>query len=140
MPQYRKHVFICTQGPFCWVDGDPDGLLEALKRRVAAAGLKDEVRINRAGCLEACGHGPAMVVYPEAVWYGHVTIDDVESIFVSHILNGAPVDHLQLPDDFEKRTEHYPPAVHAFKRIDRTIDEQRRAAQESVRASLPGHS
>ena len=32
------------------------------------------VRANKAGCLDQCEHGPTVVVYPEAVWYGHVTL------------------------------------------------------------------
>ncbi len=73
MALYRKHIFICTSGPYCWYDcdqGDPDGFLKYLKRRVAEAGLRDAVRVNRSGCLNQCGHGPTLVVYPEGVWYG----------------------------------------------------------------------
>jgi (2Fe-2S) ferredoxin len=37
-----------------------------------------------------------IVVYPEAVWYGAVTVDDVEEIFRSHVLGGQPVERLRL--------------------------------------------
>lgn len=136
MPAVRLHLFVCTNGPFCWYDGDPDALLDALKKRVAAAGLKDEVRINRSGCLNACGHGPSVVVYPEATWYGHVQVDDAEEIFQSHILGGKPVARLCLPPDFEKETRRYPAAVQSFKRVEREIDELRRSAQDDIRGML----
>ncbi|MGL4648354.1 MAG: (2Fe-2S) ferredoxin domain-containing protein [Caldilineaceae bacterium] len=136
MPHYEKHVFVCTNGPFCWYDGDGDAILEAFKKRAAAAGLKDTVRFNRSGCLNACGHGPVLVVYPEAIWYGHVTIDDVGPIFDQHILGGQPVERLILPDEATKSTEHYPEPVQTFKRVERGLDDQRVSAREAILSLL----
>ncbi len=132
MPTYVKHVFVCTNGPLCWFDGDSDAILEKFKKRAAAAGLKDTVRFNRSGCLNACGHGPTMVVYPEATWYGHVQVDDVDEIFEQHILGGEPVARLLLPPEAMKTTEHYPEPVQKFKRVERDLDEQRAAAREAI--------
>jgi (2Fe-2S) ferredoxin len=39
-----------------------------------------------------------VVVYPEAVWYGFVDAADVEEIVTSHIVNGRPVERLQLAE------------------------------------------
>ena len=39
-----------------------------------------------------------IVVYPEAVWYGFVTPDDVVEILESHLVDGRPVERLRLPD------------------------------------------
>jgi (2Fe-2S) ferredoxin len=36
------------------------------------------------------------VVYPEAVWYGNVTEDDVERIFDEHFEGGTPVADLMI--------------------------------------------
>ena len=136
MPALQRHVFVCTNGPFCWYDGDPDALLEELKKRVAAAGLADAVRINRSGCLNACGHGPALVVYPEATWYGHVQVDDADELFQRHILGGEPVGRLCLPPDFRKDISGYPDAVQSFKRVERELDKLRQSAQDDVRRLL----
>lgn len=136
MPAYTRHVFVCTNGPICWFDGDPEELLETLKRKVSAAGLKDTVRINRSGCLNACGHGPAVVVYPEGVWYGHVQVSDADEIFNTHVLSGDAVERLRLPPDFLKNTDSYPEPVQQFKRVERSLDDQRRAAQDAIRALL----
>jgi (2Fe-2S) ferredoxin len=38
------------------------------------------------------------VVYPDAVWYGHVTPADVDEIIESHIMGGKPVQRLVLAD------------------------------------------
>jgi (2Fe-2S) ferredoxin len=37
-----------------------------------------------------------VVVYPDAVWYGHVTEADVEEIVEKHLVGGEPVDRLRL--------------------------------------------
>ena len=56
------------------------------------------MRANKCGCLDQCELGPTVVVYPEAVWYGHVTPDDVDEIIESHIVGGQPVERLVIPD------------------------------------------
>jgi len=71
---------------------------EALKEAVKQLGLKRQVRINTAGCLDHCEHGVTIVVYPEAVWYGFVTPADVPEIVESHLLNGKPVERLRLAE------------------------------------------
>jgi (2Fe-2S) ferredoxin len=38
------------------------------------------------------------VIYPDAVWYGHVTEDDVDEIIESHIVGGKPVERLRLAE------------------------------------------
>lgn len=134
MPQVDTHVFVCTHGPFCWYDGDCNTLFETLKKKVAAAGLKDTVRINRSGCLNACGLGPTVVVYPSATWYGNVQVDDADALFAA-ILSGEPVERLRLPADFVKSTDHYPEPVQQFKRVERSLDDQRRAAQAAILAA-----
>ena len=105
MPGFKHHIFICTNqrepgSPrgCC----NPDGMAElhkAFKDAVAARGLKASVRANKAGCLDQCEHGPNVVVYPEAVWYGFVTPDDVAEIVESHIMRGVPVQRLRLKDE-----------------------------------------
>ncbi len=68
------------------------------KKRLAALGLKGKVRANQAGCLDQCEHGPDVVVYPDAVWYGGVTLYDVDEIIDSHIVGNVPVARLRLPE------------------------------------------
>jgi (2Fe-2S) ferredoxin len=38
------------------------------------------------------------VVYPEGVWYGGVTLADVDEIVDSHIVGGKPVERLMMRD------------------------------------------
>lgn len=93
---WEKHVFVCTSGDWCpQVDGDGLGVHERLKREVKAAGINTRVRVNHSGCLDQCGHGPMVVVYPEAVWYAGVTPEDVAEIVREHLIGGRPVERLR---------------------------------------------
>jgi (2Fe-2S) ferredoxin len=102
MPTFEKHLFICTnQRPQGHPRGccDPSGQGELqwrFKQKLNALGLKGKVRANRSGCLDQCEHGPNLVVYPEGVWYGGVTLDDVDEIIESHILGNKPVERLRI--------------------------------------------
>ncbi|MGA9767985.1 MAG: (2Fe-2S) ferredoxin domain-containing protein [Blastocatellia bacterium] len=93
---FEKHVFVCTSGKYCpALDGNSLEIHKAFKELVAKTGLKGSVRVNNSGCLDQCGHGPMVVVYPDAVWYSHLTLDDVSVIVEEHLLNGRPVERLR---------------------------------------------
>jgi len=93
MEIYKKHVFVCTSGKTCPGEG-ADAVLDTLRKEIQARGLKKEVRINKSGCLDQCGNGPMIVVYPEAVWYAHVKPEDCQEIVESHLVGGKPVERL----------------------------------------------
>jgi len=71
-------------------------LVDAFKSAYAEAGSPAKIRIQRAGCLDFCGKGPAMVVYPEGVFYGNVSLDDVKEITQKHLIEGEVVSRLQI--------------------------------------------
>ena len=50
---------------------------DAFKRLLHEKGLKGRMRANAAGCLDQCSRGVTVVVYPEQVWYGAVTVANV---------------------------------------------------------------
>jgi (2Fe-2S) ferredoxin len=104
LAKFKHHVFICgnSREPgnprgSCTTDGKSE-LMPLFQARVKEAGIKPTVRINKAGCLDQCEHGPTIAVYPEAIWYGFVTPADVDEIVQSHLVNGKPVERLVLPD------------------------------------------
>lgn len=102
MPNFERHVFVCLNErdetaarPSC-LHKHAKKLRDELKDAVKVAGLKDRVRVNQAGCLDQCEHGPVVVVYPEAVWYGFVKPGDAEEIVEEHLVHGRPVERLRL--------------------------------------------
>ncbi len=104
MGQYRHHVFVCTSGKECPGQG-AERVHEVLKDGVRAAGLKRLVRVNHAGCMNQCGHGPMVVVYPGDVWYARVDVVGAERILREHLIGGTPVDayrHVAPPGDNKK--------------------------------------
>jgi (2Fe-2S) ferredoxin len=94
MGQYEKHVFVCTSGDDCPTRGDVEAHVKFLRAEALRAGLKTDVRVNKAGCFSQCGHGPMIVVYPDDVWYAGVKEADLKEIFESHIRGGKPVERL----------------------------------------------
>ncbi len=109
MARFRHHVFVCEN---VRPADDPRGscgpkgsgaIREALKAELKRRGLKGTVRANSAGCLDACAHGPSIVVYPEGVWYGHVTVADVPEIVEAHLVGGRPVERLLVREYMRDR-------------------------------------
>jgi (2Fe-2S) ferredoxin len=113
MGQYEKHVFVCTFGPWCKRDGDTESLVRNLKAEVNRAGLKGRVRINKAGCLNQCGHGPMVVIYPDATWYAGVQPEDATEIVTEDILGDRRVARLQYlaPPGDNKDLSGYPAEI-----------------------------
>lgn len=109
-PPYERQVFVCTNRR---PDGSPRGccaskggdeLRLALKKELDAQEVKG-VRANGAGCLDACERGMAMVVYPEGVWYGPVTKDDLQEIVSSHLKGGVVVERLRMKLPIERKKD-----------------------------------
>jgi (2Fe-2S) ferredoxin/SAM-dependent methyltransferase len=106
---FRYHVIVCTQQktenvPSCAAAGGPE-VLGALYGQLGKQGLADEVMVSATGCLGACDHGPVMIVYPDATWYGPVKPADVADIVSSHLKAGQPVARLAMNEEAKLRTE-----------------------------------
>lgn len=99
---YRHHVFFCTNqredGGQCCQQQDALGMRQYAKKRIKELGLrgKGQVRINTAGCLDRCGEGPVVVVYPDNVWYTWVDKEDIDEIINEHLLHGRVVERLKI--------------------------------------------
>jgi (2Fe-2S) ferredoxin len=104
LPPFERHVFVClnarpSDAPRVSCTGDGKSELHTRLQQLAReAGLGARVRINKSGCLDQCEHGPTVVVYPDAVWYGHVQPEDAEEIVREHLLGGRPVERLRIAD------------------------------------------
>lgn len=102
MPPFEMHLFFClneraAQDPrgSCIARGSR-ALHAYAKEKVLGLGLAGRVRVNQAGCLDACLHGPSVVIYPDAVWYQIKSQADVDAIFKEHIVGGKPVERLRM--------------------------------------------
>lgn len=105
MPSYEHHVFVChnvrpegAPRPSCTSDGKSE-LFTQLQQLTKAAGIGDRVRINKSLCLDQCEHGPMVVVYPDAVWYGGVRSEDAADIVTEHLVSGRAVERLRIADE-----------------------------------------
>ena len=99
-PKYKKHIFICVnerdetnpKGD-CSRCGGMDIRMKFVQL-INQHGLKGKIRANKSGCLDACEMGAAVVIYPNNIWYTRVSVDDVEEIFETSVINDSVVERL----------------------------------------------
>lgn len=110
----ERHVFVCVNerepgaAKGCCLAKGGSAVRDKFKKQLAGKKLLGIVRANKSGCLDQCEHGVVVVVYPEQVWYGGVTVDDVQEIVEEHIIGGRYVERLLIPGQ-----EHLAPFVGA---------------------------
>jgi (2Fe-2S) ferredoxin len=101
----RHHVFVCT-GNSCSA-ADSAKVKAAFERELLARGIlfgkekkgknpKGTVIVTECASVGFCAIGPAVMVYPDGVWYAQVDADDVNEIVEEHLLNGRVVERLAL--------------------------------------------
>ncbi len=74
-------------------------MYRALKEEVAARGLaKLEARVCTSSCLDQCATGVTVLVEPDQLFYGRVTVADVPEI-VDGLVTSQPVKRLVLTAD-----------------------------------------
>lgn len=115
MPSFKRHVFVCiNERPADHPKGCCKGkggveVRDALKSELTRRGLSKIIRANNAGCLDQCEYGVSVVVYPEQVWYGHVTVDDIPELVEKHLVGGEVVDRLLQPEQPHLEQRQFPP-------------------------------
>ena len=104
VPSFQRHVFVCiNERPAdhpkgcCKARGGIE-VRDTLKSEITKRGLSKIIRANNSGCLDQCEHGVTVVVYPEQVWYGGVTVDDIKEIVEKHLIGGEVVTRLLIPN------------------------------------------
>lgn len=79
---YKKLILVCTNertdGRECCMARGADELKDQLKLAVAA--VAPHVRVVKSSCLNNCVDGITVVVQPDNLWFGRVTIDDIPEL------------------------------------------------------------
>ncbi len=96
--EYRKHILVCF-GKRCSERGS-EAILGEFKQRIKGGRL-DGVRLSRTGCLKLCRetnvkgeYSPAVIIYPDGIWYARVKVEDVDEIVEKHIDGNSVVERL----------------------------------------------
>ena len=101
----KRHVFVCN-GKSCSKVGSAEVKAE-FERILEAKGLRQgkekkgrnpmgEIVLTDCGSVGFCSIGTAVLVYPDGVWYGQVTAEDVPEIIEEHLEKGRVVERLAL--------------------------------------------
>lgn len=101
----RHHVFVCT-GKSCSARNSAevrDAFEQELKsrgvlfgREVKGKNSKGSIVLTECASVGFCSIGPAVMVYPEGIWYAQVQVADVAEIVEAHLMNGRVVERLAL--------------------------------------------
>ncbi|RMH22802.1 MAG: (2Fe-2S) ferredoxin domain-containing protein [Acidobacteria bacterium] len=104
MPKPRKQILVCVNErpetspkPSCARRGSYE-VYRRFKDVVRARGLRDGVMVTKTGCLKHCSRGITVCIWPDAFWYGGVTLDDVEEIVDRSLARDEEVARLRMPD------------------------------------------
>lgn len=104
-----RHVFVCG-GKSCSANNS-EAVLEAFRTVLADKGLlyckrgsmAGTVIVSTCGSVGLCQVGPAVLVYPDGVWYAGVSPADVLEIAESHLEQNQPVERLVALHAFTSR-------------------------------------
>ena len=99
----RHHVFVCT-GQSCSAR-DSAEVLAAFESQLKERGLlfgreakgknpRGSIVVTSCASVGFCSIGPAVMVYPDGVWYAQVQSADVGEIIEEHLLNNRVVERL----------------------------------------------
>jgi len=88
----KKHVLVCANVD-C-VEQGSIGLIDSLRRMVKEEDLGKQIRVSKTSCLGYCGEGPAVVVYPDGIWYRRCEEKYAEELFKKHLIGNELVSEI----------------------------------------------
>ena len=99
--EFRLHAFVCTnqrdpnKPRECCAAKNSLDVMTRLKRAARAAGI-DDVRVNKAGCLDRCEQGVSCVIYPDGIWYTIPDDDTAIARIGEHLAGGKPASEFRM--------------------------------------------
>ena len=101
----RLHVFVCT-GKSC-SSRDSAEVRDAFERELTARRIlfgreakgknpHGSIVLTECSSVGFCAIGPAVMIYPDGIWYAQVRPADVLEIIEEHLLHGRVVERLAL--------------------------------------------
>jgi NADP-reducing hydrogenase subunit HndC len=95
MKAYRSMVLVSSD-PTSMQRG-AEAVFQALQEEIIAFGIQDEISVSMIGDIGRHDALPLVIVYPEAVIYGPVTVEDVKYLVEEHLYKGRIAAGLQAP-------------------------------------------
>jgi (2Fe-2S) ferredoxin len=101
MQKPLRHILVC--GSFR-MNGLPQGvcaksgsgqLLQYLQEELSDRGLLDVV-VSCTSCLKVCDRGPAIVVYPDNWWFGHVDNEEAIDAIIESLGTNTPNEKYKI--------------------------------------------
>ncbi len=92
----EKHLMLCG-GTACKASRSGP-VRDALEREIENHNLSERCKLVETGNDAFGTLAPVMVVYPEGIYYVHLTPEDAGEIVSEHLINGRPVERLFYED------------------------------------------
>ena len=99
MQKPETHIFVCAstrlngkvQG--ACQNKESHNLVMMFTEEIMNRDLESQVMVTATGCVGLCEKGPIVMIYPQQVWYGEVSEDDIDEI-LDAVESGSVVDRL----------------------------------------------
>ena len=97
--EVHKHLILCATPTKqkCFKSNEGQKTWESLKKTLKKfeghySTKKVHILRSKADCLRICKNGPILLVWPDGIWYEKVSPEKISEIFISHIINGRPIE------------------------------------------------
>ncbi|MCL1935024.1 MAG: NADH-quinone oxidoreductase subunit NuoF [Defluviitaleaceae bacterium] len=90
----KYHIMIC-QGTGC-LSSQSIEIEKTFKKELEKHNLQEDTMLVKTGCFGICEAGPVIIIYPEGIFYSHITTEQVSDIVEKHLVNGNPIEDMLL--------------------------------------------
>ena len=106
----RRDILVCAGGGCVSSRSLP--LADTLEQLIRDAGIEQQARVVRVGCMGLCEAGPLVLVAPDGIYYPRVDVPLARRIVREHLLDHRPVEDAELvwegPDGVKLRSRDVP--------------------------------